>query len=217
MDFPPSINWRRLDGKPIIDTLVNYDDPRIAFYAAPLADGTYSGLTVGEDADTTYSRVNDLFVENPTGTVYYLKYAEIEFIKAEAAQRGFVGTSAKDAYEAAITASCEEYGISGADIADYLQGPKVAWANNVEQIYIQKWISLFRQSWEAWAEMRRTDIPTLPMAANSVHQGHNRTPFRFSYPDTEQKLNSENIPTNVNEVDNSWGYQIWWDTRTGVN
>jgi len=64
--------------------------------------------------------------------------------------------------------------------------------------------------------MRRTDIPTLPQAANSVHTGHNRPPFRFSYPDSEVKLNGENIPTDVNEVDHYWGYQIWWDTRNGV-
>ena len=202
--------------KPIIDTLLSFADPRIAFYADTMSDGTYSGLVVGEDADGSYSRVNDLFVENPTGNVYYLKYAEVEFIKAEAAQRGFVGGSAKDAYEAAITASCQEYGIDGADIDTYLQGSKVAFNNNLEQIYIQKWISLFRQSWEAWAEMRRTDIPTLDAAANSIHTGHNRPPFRFSYPDTEVKLNGDNIPTDVNEVDNYWGYQIWWDTRTGV-
>jgi len=202
--------------QPIIDAMNNYSDPRIAFYAAPLEDGTYSGLVVGEDADTTYSRVNDLFVGNPTGSVFYLKYAEVEFIKAEAAKRGFSGGSAQVAYEAAITASCEEYGISNDDISAYLAVSEVAWADNLEQIYTQKWISLFRQSWEAWAEMRRTDIPTLPQAANSVHTGHNRPPFRFSYPDSEVKLNGENIPTDVNEVDHYWGYQIWWDTRNGV-
>ena len=202
--------------KPLIDALLNFDDPRIEFYAEPLSDGTYSGLIVGEDADESYSRINDIFVNNPTGNVYYLKYAEVELIKAEAAQRGFTGGSAKDSYEAAITASCEEYGIDGAEINTYLQGSKVAFNNNLEQIYIQKWIALFRQSWEAWAEMRRTDIPALGPAANSVHIGHNRPPFRFSYPDSEVKLNGANIPTDVNEVDHYWGYQIWWDTRTGV-
>ena len=193
--------------KPIVDTLLSFGDPRIEFYAATLEDGTYSGLTVGEDADTVYSRVNDLFVNNPTGNVYYLKYAEVELIKAEAAMRWGIG-SAKDAYETAITASCEEYGIDAATIATYLEGDKVAWNDDLNQIYIQ--------SWEAWAEMRRTDIPTLGPAANAAHTGHNRPPFRFSYPDTEKNLNGNNIPTFVNEKDNYWGYQVWWDTRTGV-
>ncbi len=202
--------------KPIVDVLLDYNDPRIAYYAAPKSDGTYEGLAVGEPLDKLYSRVNDRFIKNPTGSVFFLKYSEVEFIKAEAAQRGFVNLNAKDAYEAAITASCKEYDISDDDISAYLQGEKVAYNNDLNQIYMQKWISLFRQSWEAWAEMRRTDVPALPPAANSAHLGHNRVPFRFSYPETEKKLNSANIPSDVNEVDNYWGYQIWWDTRTGV-
>jgi len=203
--------------KPIVDILIEYADPRISVYAEPLADGTYTGLTVGDDADTVYSRVGNLFVENETGSVYFLRYSEVEFIKAEAAKRGFVGISAKDAYEAAITASCNEYGISGDEITTYLAGSQVSWADDLNQIYMQKWISLFRQSWEAWAEMRRTDVPLMGPAANSIYSGHNRPPFRFSYTDREQKLNGENIPTDVNEVDHYWGYQIWWDTRTGVH
>jgi len=208
------VDWM---AKPIIDTLLNYSDPRIAFYADTLSDGTYIGLTVGEDATTTsYSRVNDLFVNNPTGSVFFLKYAEVEFIIAEAAKRGFISADAQTAYETAITASCEEYGISAGDISTYIAGSNVAWDDDINKIYIQKWISLFRQSWEAWAEMRRTDIPTLPPAANSNYSGHNRPPFRFPYPDSEVMLNSDNIPQDVNEDDNYWGYQIWWDTRTNV-
>jgi len=202
--------------KPIVDVLLDYNDPRIAYYATPKSDGTYEGLAVGESLDKLYSRVNDRFIKNPTGSVFFLKYSEVEFIKAEAALRGFVNLNAKDAYEAAITASCKEYDISDDDISSYLQGAKVAFNNDLTQIYMQKWISLFRQSWEAWAEMRRTDVPALPPAVNTAHLGHNRVPFRFSYPDSEKKLNSANIPPDVNEVDYYWGYQIWWDTRTGV-
>jgi len=202
--------------KPIVDTLLNYHDPRIAEYAEPMEDDTYAGLEVGSDADTEYSRVNDRFVNNPTGSIYFLKYAEVKFIQAESMQRGFISGDAGTAYESAITASCKEYDITDELIADYLAGPDVAWNNNMSQIYIQKWIALFRQSWEAWAEMRRTDVPTMKPASNAAYSGHNRTPFRFPYPDSEQKLNSENIPSSVTEEDYFWGYQIWWDTRTGV-
>ena len=64
--------------------------------------------------------------------------------------------------------------------------------------------------------MRRTDVPALGVASNSNYSGHNRPPFRFPYPDSEKTLNTENIPSTVTDVDNYWGYQIWWDTRTGV-
>ncbi len=202
--------------KPITDTLLAYNDPRLAEYAESLSDGSFSGLEVGTDADTVYSRVNDQFVNNQTGNVYFLKYAEVEFIKAEAIKRNFVSGNAEEEYKNAITASCKEYDIDDETIAGYLKGSSVSWNNTLNQIYIQKWIALFRQSWEAWAEMRRTDVPALSPASHSAYTGHNRTPFRFPYPDSEQKLNSENIPSDVAEDDYFWGYQIWWDTRTGV-
>jgi hypothetical protein len=204
--------------KPIIDTLVKLGDPRIAYYAEPLDDGSYNGLPVGDDADDAddYSRIGSLFVENETGDLYFMKYAEIELIKAEAYARGLASGDAQTAYEDAITASCEEYDIDASTIADYLADSNVAYNGSLSQIYTQKWVALFRQCWEGWAEMRRTDVPALDPATNSSYSGHNRPPFRFPYPDSEEKLNSDNIPSDVVEDDNFWGYQIWWDTRTNV-
>ena len=203
--------------KPLIDTLVNYSDPRIEYYTDSLSDGTYDGIAVGDNLTKLYCKPSDDFIKNPEGSVYLMKYCEIEFIKAEAAKRNFINSvTAQDAYEAAITASCDEYGISAADITTYLANPEVAWSNDVNQIYTQKWIALFHQSWEAWAEMRRTDIPTLGPAANSNYSGHNRPPFRFPYPESEVTLNTNNIPSTVNQVDNYWGYKVWWDVRANV-
>ncbi|NOZ47400.1 MAG: SusD/RagB family nutrient-binding outer membrane lipoprotein [Chlorobi bacterium] len=203
--------------KPLIDAMLSYSDPRIEYYTDSLSDGTYEGIVVGDALTKLYSKPDDNFIKNQEGSVYLMKYCEVEFIKAEAAKRGFVSSiTAKDAYEAAITASCDEFGIPAADITNYLAVAGVVWNDDVDQIYTQKWIALFRQSWEAWAEIRRTDVPVLGPASNSNYSGHNRPPFRFPYPESEVTLNTENIPSNVNAVDNYWGYQIWWDTRTNV-
>ncbi len=102
------------------------------------------------------------------------------------------------------------------DIAAYLSGPKVAWADDVNQVYVQKWLSLFHQSWEAWAEVRRTDVPAMDPAANMDYSGHNRPPFRFPYPESEVTSNGANIPGDVVEDDLYWGTRVWWDVRTGV-
>lgn len=205
--------------EPIIKALDSLGDPRLAFYADSLADGSYVGVPVGNtQAGNSASRPHPDFIDNPAGSVFFMKYSEVEFIKAEAAQRGLYGllTDAPLAYASAITASCEEYGIDAVSIGTYLTSPGVLYIGDTEQIYYQKWISLFRQSWEAWAEMRRTDVPLLPLATKATVEGHNRIPVRFSYPDSEVKLNGDNIPGDVNQVDEYWGYQIWWDTRTGV-
>lgn len=211
---------------PLVDSMLSLSDPRLPYYADTTAAGEYVGLIVGERQvlQPVASALNPLFVDNPTGTIYFLTYSELEFIKAEAAARGFVSADAATAYYAGITASCEmylPYGMTTDTIEAYKLLPGVAWTGtletDLEQLYVQKWISFFHQSWEAWAEMRRTDVPVSePAANNTTSIEHNRSPFRFSYPSTEQTLNSDNIPENVSEEDHYWGYQIWWDTRTGV-
>ncbi|MFA5297387.1 MAG: SusD/RagB family nutrient-binding outer membrane lipoprotein [Lutibacter sp.] len=203
-------------GAPIVDILKSLSDPRLSHYAAPNASGDYIGLTVGADGNDTYSKINPQFVSNETGSVPFLKYSEVEFIKSEAYARDLATGNAATAYANGITASMMEYGIAQSDIDAYLVQANVVWNNDLERLYTQKWISLFRESWEAWSEMRRTDVPLLNPAVNSNYTGHNRTPFRFSYPDTERSLNGSNIPATVTETDNFWGYKIWWDTRSNV-
>ena len=184
-------------------------------YADTTSEGIYDGLEVGEEG-LGKSKAGPHFIQNPAGSVKFLTYAEVEFIKAEAGARNMISLDAGAAYEAGISASMKEYDIADTAITAYLAGPHVTWNNDVAQVNLQKWLSLFHQSWEAWAEMRRTDIPLLGPAANSEKPGHNRPPFRFSYPETEISLNSDNIPDYVNEEDTYWGYQLWWDTRNGV-
>lgn len=220
-----------------IDALLNIGDPRISEFAHPAdADGLYRGLTPGieEAAEGTFqineiSRIGERYRDLPDGLTYIMRYPEIEFIKAEAYSRGLVAggaTAAETAYEAGITASCTEHGVLAGDITTFLTDPNVAWDDatgdygysNLEKIYFQKWISLFKQGHEAWAETRRTDIPQLTAAPGSPYTGHNRPPFRWPYPVSEYTLNP-GVPGQWDGaiVDRFWGDQMWWDTRTGVN
>src|SRR5690606_11138348 len=100
---------------------------------------------------------------------------------------------------------------------DYLAGAG-AWDGDRETLYMQKWISLFKNGQEAWAETRRTDFPVMSAAPGSLFPGHNRPPFRYPYPTSETTLNGANSASFVAEVDDSfWGKQMWWDTRQNVN
>ncbi len=212
-------------GKPLIDSLLNYNDPRLSVYAKPAStDSVYRGVIPGANPGSfnmaDISRIGDHYRGTPDGYTPFLRYPEIQFIIAEAALNGWNtgGVDAQTAYEAAVTASLEEHGITG-DTA-YLQQPPVAWGSgymtNYEKIYIQKWISLFKQGHEAWAEARRTDVPLCEPAPYSPYEGHDRAPFRYPYPDDEYNLNSANINAVDNSQDDFWGEQMWWDTRTGV-
>ncbi len=207
----------------LIDTLKAFDDNRIGIYAQHPAndpDG-YNGTVIGPDGTTpiggitNYSFIGTRFYSSATGETPLLGAAEVQFILAEAANNGWaVGKTAKEAYEAGIDFSFEENGVS---VGAYKDGTRVAWNGDTDRIYVQKWIALFKNGHEAWAEARRTDIPKMSAAPASPYNGHNRPPFRYPYPDTEKKLNGKNSAEYVNKVtDNFWGQQMWWDTRTGV-
>jgi len=213
----------------LIDELKGLDDPRLPVYALPTTNtsdpaGTYRGAPVGPSnaevagiASNTYSRIGNRFRNDPRGFSPFMRASEVQFILAEAAQKGWsVGISAADAYNEGVTLSMLENGIAQDDIDTYLNGSG-KFNNTLNEIYLQKWISLFKNGQEAWAESRRTDVPVMPAASGSRYPGHNRPPFRYPYPTTETQLNNQNSAEYVAKVkDNFWGQQMWWDTRTGV-
>ncbi|MBO9727820.1 MAG: SusD/RagB family nutrient-binding outer membrane lipoprotein [Chitinophaga sp.] len=207
----------------LVNKLLELNDPRLPVYVKPATgDGKYRGVGIGiKDSEklpslALYSRIGARFRDNRTGFTPFMRAAEVKFILAEAAANGWnAGVSAKDAYEAGIDLSLEENGISE---ATYKTSTGVKWDGDVKKIYIQKWLALFKDGHEAWAETRRTDVPLLPAASGSPYPGHTRTSFRLPYPNTETTLNGANSGAAVGSVkDNYWGAQMYWDTRTGVN
>jgi hypothetical protein len=200
-------------GSYLIDYMVTTSDPRLPVYAKPAAsDDTYRGVVPGETDDNLgsiaqYSRIGEFFREDPMGFTPFMRYCEVLFIIAE-----YNNDAAT--YEDAVRASMAEYEIAEADANAFLTGVPFS----MENLYYQKWVSLFKQGHEAWAEARRTDVPQMSAAPGSRFPGHTRPPFRFAYPVTEANLNGANYDTHAAKVtDRFWGQQMWWDTRSGVN
>jgi hypothetical protein len=211
----------------LITALKGNNDPRLPVYARLNNNGKYGGYKFGltQSSDTlnngnNTSGIGARFANDPAGFSPFMNCSEVSFIEAEAYQRGLVTGDAEAAYKNAITLSCTENGIAAGSIATFLTQPEVAWnggtTTNLQKIYLQKWISLFKQEEEAWSEARRTDVPLMTNIAVSYQASHNRPPFRLAYPDEEKSLNS-NFPSDVVETDIFWGTQVWWDTRTGVH
>lgn len=223
----------------IVTTLDELSDPRLAIYADEAPGGGYIGQVEGAGTNTSVSRPGTFFVDNPAGYTYFMRYAELEFIISEAYARG-LGVSAdlamaKTHYEAGINASFAEYDL---DATAYLTSTGVAWGDDVtatistyatpaleygtnsmylKQIYLQKWLAMFKQGQEVWAESRRTDFPQVAVNSLSPYTGHIRQAFRYPYPTDESNLNSSNLSTATTGIeDEFWGKQMWWDVRTGV-
>jgi hypothetical protein len=224
------LSGAKKDGYRVCDVMVsalqNNSDPRLPVYVDKNKYGKYIGYKFydGQTRDTmnnanNVSHIGDRFSNDPKGFSPFMNSAEVHFILAEAVQRNLIPGNAKASYEMGITRSLEENNIGSDAIATFLTQPEVAWnggsSSNIQKIALQKWLSLFKQSVEAWSESRRTDVPLMTGVSENYAKKHNRPPFRMAYADEEKSLNTK-FPTEVAETDIFWGTQVWWDTRKGV-
>jgi hypothetical protein len=204
--------------KAMVDHLQATSDPRLPIYANPTeADptqyiGHQNGVAHGVQL-TTRSKVGDWFT-SATSPVFFQRYAEVLFIRAEAAQRGWnAGGTAGDLYNQAVTASMKQYGISDAAIAAFLAQPSVnfdAAPDKLALIAQQKWVALFGQSHEAFTEWRRTGQPQLLAGPDNLNQG--RIPRRLPYPTLENAQNRASYAEATSrQGDITINGRVWWD------
>jgi hypothetical protein len=211
----------------LVDTLLSLADPRLPLYAEPAeTDGVYRGHQNGRDdlpagmSLDDYSRMGNFWRADGAATpTLIMTYSEVLFLQAEAAERGWITADPATLYTAAIQANMDQYdGMGGsvpsdADIATYLAQPRVVYnaATGLNQIYLQKWISLYQCGSEAWFDWRRTDVPNLLPGPQYTLS---RLPVRFTYPPIEQSLNAANLKV---ATDRQGGLAItdlvWWDVR----
>jgi hypothetical protein len=122
----------------------------------------------------------------------------IGLIKAEAAQRGWIATNANTLYDAAVTASWNQWGATNAtDLAAYLANSQVNFATapdnatKLQRIYRQYWVTNYPSGWLGWADMRRTDFPS-GTALATPQATSKALPKRIPYGPNERTLNVVN-------------------------
>lgn len=199
----------------IVDTLTSLDDPRLPIYATLSGNGDYVGMPNGVMEDPpmdTLSRIGTHFTE-PDASAVVMSYAEVLFLQAEAAEHEWIGDDPGTLYTQAITAAMQDLGIEQNEIDAYLLQPEVVYAGGdagLEQIALQKWIALFGNGPEAWAEWRRTGIPDLAAGPDARNDG--RIPVRFPYPESEEHRNGTNLQEAVSRQGGaSLNDPLWWN------
>jgi hypothetical protein len=191
--------------KSVVDKLNALNDPRLNIYAALPRDtnrvvGVTNGLPTDSASRLGFNKTSDVgaVFTATTAPAVLFNYAELLFIKAEAVQRGLLtGGDAAVLYTQAVTASLKQYGVSDAAVATYLLQPAVIYnpANYKQSIGDQKWLALFGDGLEGFAEWRRLDYPQLPPAYAGTLGG--LVPLRLTYPSAEQALNATNYKAAV--------------------
>ncbi len=236
--------------KTVIDKLQEFDDPRLPIFARPNVRRQYAGLPnglsdtqLGDYRDINFSPHGAYFVQQDT-PIPFITYPEVKFLEAEAALRGWGPGSAQDHYEDGIRAHMEflnwglgyverdlsDLTLSDDDINDYISQPEVAYntggtfEEQLEQIMTQKWLGIYGQGLEAWAEIRRTGYPELnPIMDPSGGETDGQLPRRVRYPGEEQGLNPDNFQEAIerqggdpSEYTVHPTRRMWWDANPNI-
>jgi len=201
----------------LIDMMLAVNDPRLSLWFTQY-EGEYIGAVAGLDGAQSYnnfSNFSDMFFE-ATFPAILSDYVEVEFLLAEAAQRGGynVTGSAEDHYNNAITESILYWGGTDEDADTYLAEADVAYdgGNWKESIGTQKWLALYNRGIEGWAEWRRFDFPTLNTPEGMVYGD---IPTRLPYPYDEVAQNGANYADAVQKMGGTDDHRqrVFWDTE----
>lgn len=235
--------WREAFFEPCPDDVLLPDRDGRDSVLIPLK-GQYRGIRQGTMfAHTLYSALSKIYVNVQTKPIL-MTAAEVWFLRAEAALRGWTAEDPRICYEQGIRCSFSQWQVAG--VETYLQSDCRAAdfedaftpENNIkarclvsprwddaasdemklERIITQKWLAVFPEGCEAWAEQRRTGYPRL----FSVRYNNSRN----GCVDTEKMIRRLNYPSSILDSDNGQyemlvnalggpdhaGTPLWWDT-----
>ncbi|HUQ98490.1 MAG TPA: SusD/RagB family nutrient-binding outer membrane lipoprotein [Gemmatimonadaceae bacterium] len=236
---PWAVNFASRDdhriSRVLMEILKTNNDPRLPIYAQPApSDGQYrgapNGVTAAKGAPyiALASRPGAVFYPGTTTYGFFggtgnsfpnflMTYAELAFIQAEAAQRGIGGLtgSAASYYNAGVQASMEQWGVTGAAAAAYLAQPGVVYVPGTEglrRIAQQKWVALYTDGLQAWAEWRRTCVPATVQPGPDAQA--DEVPRRLQYSDTEYSVNATNLETAATrQGGDDFSGRMYWDSK----
>lgn len=215
-------NWFAVS-KPIVDYMKPLNDPRLPIFAnKAVSSNDYVGLPYGLPGSTTVVINNFSLLGSSirlqNSPVYLVTYAQALFARAEAAKLGWIAGGdavAKPNYDLAIEMSIRQWNnndVSG--LAAYMANPEVQYtpADAIRKIATQRWVHLFLNGYEAWAEWRRTGFPVLVAAPGA---NGDMIPRREGYPLQEKANNTANYDAAIANFPyggaDDLNARVWWD------
>ena len=213
------------------------DDPRLMIITSGFNGNTdpldQEGMPNGLDGNTLddytgqpntiqtewFSQLNDKFLQLDEPYML-MNVAEVEFLLAEAAERGIGGaTGAKAHYDKGVKDAMQMYTVydasfvvSDAAVAAYLAAhPYTAGgANALEMIGDQMWASKFMNWWDSWCDWRRTGYPVLVPVTYPGSASPGYIPTKLRIPAKELATNLDNYNAGATQPDDPKG-KVWWD------
>lgn len=224
-----------------LSVMEQHGDPRLLRYARPNNEDfdnnpTFIGAINGQGENCTKDGASRLGVQYynypgfttaaaeglPMAEGIIMTYAEVAFLLAEAAAKGWIDADVESLYRSGIAASMEyrqvdlaPFGWSSFD--DFYNNSGVAYST-VTDIWEQKWLAMFFHGLDPYFEVRRwyvesgasfDGIPFLSASCGNVN--NDRLPLRFLYPGQEQSLNAANYNDAIDRMGgaNSQNASMW--------
>ncbi|MFT3823943.1 MAG: SusD/RagB family nutrient-binding outer membrane lipoprotein [Chitinophagaceae bacterium] len=163
-------------------------------------------------------------LQQNTLTGIIMQYAEVQFILAEAAIKGWISGSAKTFYNQGIasainywvpvfpestTSSNFTLHLANLDAAGQLWNDNLSLDSKMEMIHLQKYYALFMTDLQQWFEYRRTGHPILPKGPGLQNGGV--MPARLVYPVYVQAANPVNYKAAVAvQGPDEIFTNVWW-------
>lgn len=174
--------------------------------------------------DNTTGTGGILSLQQNPNTGIIMQYAEIQFILAEAAAKGWITGDTKTYFYQGITSAINYWvpnfpeSITSAEFTKHLENfnaAGVVWNDNLsldakmEMIHLQKYYALFMTDLQQWFEYRRTGHPVLPKGPGLSNGGV--MPARLVYPVYVQAANPVSYKAAVAaQGPDQISTQVWW-------
>jgi len=227
--YNPFHNTRQLDWSEtyyftefFLKKLNEVDDPRRKVWCTTVNVG---GSEVYRGIESGYAPSHPVYLAGENSTYreelkttpilgIMMPFAELEFIKAELALKGFnTGYSPKYHYESGIRASMKQWKVQMPD--GFADKPGISYrqdataAEQMEQIMLQKYYALIFTDVQSWLEKKRTGYPILPRGDGIPAE--NQFPNRIAYPTYLQTLNPDNLAQAVLDMGgDDTSIALWW-------
>lgn len=224
------------------DLQTDIKDPRRDIYWSPSYWGDAGGGIYGEKSNfwkvsilnpkyLSYGKIASSlkyyssFYDGPKSTAgVFIDYAEVEFFLAEASLKANyqTGGDVKSHFDKAVEASIHFHsrivGIdkekTNSEIEKYLNLHNInVYEDKLALIAREKWIALFLQGPEAWAELRRMDAPKLNIPKGKTL---NDVPTRMVFSLRERIVNTLNVEKAEKLLSNKKDERtthLWWDIK----
>ncbi|MGB1043457.1 MAG: SusD/RagB family nutrient-binding outer membrane lipoprotein, partial [Tenacibaculum sp.] len=155
-----------------------------------------------------FAFITDTVISDPTYKVAIYTAAQTHFSLAEAALKGWNvgGGTAAAHFKMGIEASMMDWGVSTADMNTYTAANTSA---TMADIAYEKYMALYLNGPEAWAEWRRLDAPALTPSTYALVQ---KIPVRHAYSPSVADNNPDNYAAVIaSQGPDNLHTKLWWD------